>query len=879
MNDSLPPEAGQAAASAAQAADSDGGAGPGALRMLWSFLHPHRRTLGISLLLALAGSAAELATPMVAKLLMDGFTDPGGPSLTPLWLLIGLMAAGGAVGLVYAVLIGTAAERIVLDARTALVNRFFGASPLRLLRRPAGELVTRVTSDTVLLREAASSSVVSLVNGGVLLAGTLLMMGLLDLVLLGVAAASITVVTALFLTLMPAIARAQQKAQDSLGRMGGVLDGALRALRTVKAGGAERQLSERILADARESARHGIRSVRVEAVGWTIAGTGIQLAIIAILGVGALRVADGAIEVSTLVAFLLYSFNLLFPVMEIAQSVTTLQSGIAAARRIREVEDIPLEPAGPGGGAPGAPDSPAEPAAPAALPEAASGLHVRRLSASGSTGPAAGAPPVLSLRGVTARYAPGAPEVLRGVDLDIPRRGHTALVGPSGAGKTSLFSVFLRFLEPEQGTVALDGRRYAELAPAEVRRRFAYVEQDTPVLPGSVRDNLLLTRPDAGDAEICAVLDEVHLLDTVDALDGGLDAPLSGDAVSGGQRQRLAVARALLADPDVLLLDEATAQVDAVTEAAITAALRSRAERGAVVTIAHRLSTVIGADRIAVLDGGRVRAEGTHGALLPAHRSRRGHLVPQQANGRSGASYRRIARAVRTLPAPNATPAPASPKRWRGPVAAPGGGTGERDPAAAALGPDRTRGPSAQAGPPRSAADRRPPATCTGGSFGPSRALSAAERGRRPPRNRAAPGSAKAGSRVQSAPRISALVGTPVPAVATTLRTPSGWLAEVPRTSRTASAIPFMPCRYASPSWPPWVLTGSRPPSSSAPERTSSTAPPGPQNPSSSSCGSTSGVKWSYRIAAWMSSGPKPLCRHSCRAATPISGSPAMSAR
>ncbi|WP_460859571.1 ABC transporter ATP-binding protein [Nocardiopsis coralliicola] len=581
--------------------------------MLWSFLHPHRRTLGISLLLALAGSAAELATPMVAKLLMDGFTDPGGPSLTPLWLLIGLMAAGGAVGLVYAVLIGTAAERIVLDARTALVNRFFGASPLRLLRRPAGELVTRVTSDTVLLREAASSSVVSLVNGGVLLAGTLFMMGLLDLVLLGVAAASITVVTALFLTLMPAIARAQQKAQDSLGRMGGVLDGALRALRTVKAGGAERQLSERILADARESARHGIRSVRVEAVGWTIAGTGIQLAIIAILGVGALRVADGAIEVSTLVAFLLYSFNLLFPVMEIAQSVTTLQSGIAAARRIREVEDIPLEPEGPGGGAPGAPDSPA---APAALPEAASGLHVRRLSASGSTGPAAGAPPVLSLRGVTARYAPGAPEVLRGVDLDIPRRGHTALVGPSGAGKTSLFSVFLRFLEPEQGTVALDGRRYAELAPAEVRRRFAYVEQDTPVLPGSVRDNLLLTRPDAGDAEIRAVLDEVHLLDTVDALDGGIDAPLSGDAVSGGQRQRLAVARALLADPDVLLLDEATAQVDAVTEAAITAALRSRAERGAVVTIAHRLSTVIGADRIAVLDGGRVRAEGTHGALL-----------------------------------------------------------------------------------------------------------------------------------------------------------------------------------------------------------------------------------------------------------------------
>ncbi|GAA0805392.1 ABC transporter ATP-binding protein [Spirilliplanes yamanashiensis] len=552
------------------------------MRTLLSFLRPHRGVLLLGLVLGLVANAANLAAPLVTKRIIDTL-GAGGALAGPIGLLLGLVVLGAGIGLWQWMLLGALAERVVLDARTSIIRRYFTVRLAELTRRPTGELVTRVTSDTGLLHEA-SSSIVGLVNASIAFVATLVLMGVLDLVLLGCTLAAVLVVGGVMSVLLPTIGAAQRAAQESVGRLGGDLEGTLRAIRTVKASRAEERQSGRIEAGARDAAAHNVRAARRAAWVWTVSWAGIQVAIIVVLGVGAWRAELGLLEVSSLIAFLLYAFQLMGPIGELTQNVTALQSGIAAAARIREVEAMEREPqAAPGGGPAPHPD-----------PDG----------------------PVVELRGVTLRYGPEGAPAVDGVDLAVPRRGHLALVGPSGAGKTSLFSLMLRFLDPQSGELLLDGVPYRSLSPAQIRARLAYVEQETPVVPGTIRDNLLFTHPDATEAELRAALRAVRLDGKVDGLPGGLDTPLGGSEVSGGERQRIALARAILRTPDVLLLDEATAQVDGLTEAALQACIRDRAATGAVVTIAHRLSTVLDADHIVVLEAGRIRAQGTHATLL-----------------------------------------------------------------------------------------------------------------------------------------------------------------------------------------------------------------------------------------------------------------------
>ncbi len=550
------------------------------LRVLTAFLIPHRATMLLGLVLGLLANAAGLATPMVTKWVLDSLAQ-GGTMGRPIGVLFALVVVGAVITLWQWRLLGALAQRIVLDARAHVIDRLFRAQVLDLQRRPTGELVTRVTSDTALLHEA-SGSVIGLINASIAFVGTLILMGVLDLVLLGYTIAAVVIVGLLMGLLLPQISKAQTAAQDSTGKLGGALEGALRAIRTVKASRAEARQSARIVADARDAAVHGVKAAKVTATVWTIAWSGIQLAVIAILGIGAWRAQAGLLEVSSLIAFLLYAFQLMGPISELTQNFTALQAGVAAAGRIREVEAIEVEPA----------------------------VATKSVAAQGVQDE------ILVFEGVSARYAAGAPLAVSDIDLTIPRIGHTAIVGPSGAGKTTLFSLILRFLQPQGGRLLLDGRPYETYTPEQVRARLAYVEQETPVVPGTVRDNLRFTHPDATDAELFTALEAVRLDGKIETLPDGLDTSLASTDVSGGERQRIALARAMLRTPDILLLDEATAQVDGLTEAALHDCIRARAETGAVITIAHRLSTVLDADRIIVMEDGRIRAQGTHDELF-----------------------------------------------------------------------------------------------------------------------------------------------------------------------------------------------------------------------------------------------------------------------
>jgi ABC-type multidrug transport system fused ATPase/permease subunit len=556
------------------------------LRILLRFFRPHASTLVVGTLLGLVTTVAVLWTPLVVEDVLNALAAD--TSMTrPIVLLAVLTVVSVIAMLVQWVVLGRVAEHVVFDVRVALVARFLRGRVGDVTSRAAGDLVSRATTDSLLLREAVSGSLAGLVNGLVGIVGTLVLMGVIDGVLLVLTIAAIVVFGGAMVAIMPRVGFSMARSQEAIGRLGGELEGSVRAIRTIKVAGAEQEQTDAVLAEAADARAHGIKASDADAVAWTAAIGGLQAATVAIIALGAWRVSQGYLSIAALVAFLMYVFNFVSPMSELATALSSLQSGMAAAERIADAETIEVE----------------------EQPEEARPV---RAAVAGPTSML----PVLEFRGVTASYVPDGRPVVRDLDLQIPRRGHVALVGPSGAGKTSVLSLALRFLQPRTGTILLDGVPYDELGYAQVRERFAYVEQETPVVPGSIRDNLLIADREATEQELTGVLDTVLLADDVAELPDGLDTSLVASAVSGGQRQRIAMARALLRGADVLLLDEATSQLDARTEAAIHRAIKAAARTGTVVTVAHRLSTVVDADVIVVMEDGHVRAAGTHGELL-----------------------------------------------------------------------------------------------------------------------------------------------------------------------------------------------------------------------------------------------------------------------
>ncbi|MEU6273875.1 ABC transporter ATP-binding protein [Streptomyces populi] len=556
-----------------------------AWRLLLGYVRPHRRALFGGALLALATGATGLLLPLVARGLIDDLSHdrPIGRALLGMAALVVTNAAVGALG---SYVLRRTAESVVLGARRTLSSYLLRLRIPAVDRSEPGDLMARITSDTTLLREVTTDSLVGLGTGGLTLVATVVMMGLVDVVLLGVTLGVVLCAGTVLGLIVPRINRASRRAQDAVGAMGASLERTLGALRTVKASGAEHREERSVHEAAEESWRQSVRAAKWSAAAGNTAGLAMQVAFITVLGVGGARVATGAIHVGTLVAFLLYVFYLMSPIQQVVGAVTQYQSGAAALARIQEALRLPAEPAAP----------------PAPLP--APGTE----------------PASLAFEDVRFRYADDLPYVHHGVTFTVPARGLTAFVGPSGAGKTTVFSLIERFYEPESGIVSVDGLPLDAWELPRLRSAIGYVEQDAPVLSGSLRDNLLLGNPEADEDELTRVLGTTRLDGLVARLPGGLDTLVGhrGTKLSGGERQRVAIARALLRRPRLLLLDEATSQLDAVNEAALRDTVADVARTTTVLVVAHRLSTVTSADRIVVMDAGRVRAVGTHRELVEA---------------------------------------------------------------------------------------------------------------------------------------------------------------------------------------------------------------------------------------------------------------------
>ena len=552
-------------------------------RVMYGYVRPHRLALLAGGILSLLTSATGLALPLVVRALIGDLGNHRAVAAV-LMLMTVLVVANAALGAVGSYVLRRTAESVVLAARHRLVDRLLGLTVGGLDRAEPGDLMSRVTSDTTLLRDVTTSSVVGVVTGSLTLVATLVLMGVMDVVLLGVTVGVFSLTALVIAVVVPRIGRAARQAQDSVGAMGAALERMLGAFRTVKASGAERREGERIHAAARGAWQADIRAAKWQAIAGNTAGLSIQCAFLAILAVGGARVTSGAISVGTLVAFLLYIYYLMAPIQQLQEAASEYQVAAAAVARILEAERLPVEPSGRAGVAPAAALTPA----------------------------------AVAFEQVRFRYRPELPEVHHGVSFTIPPRGMTAFVGPSGAGKTTVFSLIERFYEPESGRVLLDGTDVCDWPIAQLRAAIGYVEQDAPVLSGSLLENLLLGAPDATDAEVAEVLRITRLTGLVARLPEGLETAVGhrGTRLSGGERQRVAIGRALLRRPRLLLLDEATSQLDALNEAALRETVAETALLTTVLVVAHRLSTVTMADRIIVMDAGLVKAVGTHAELV-----------------------------------------------------------------------------------------------------------------------------------------------------------------------------------------------------------------------------------------------------------------------
>ncbi|MGA5757459.1 ABC transporter ATP-binding protein [Nonomuraea bangladeshensis] len=559
--------------------------GDAVLKELLAYVRPYRRILFLGGFLGLIGSVAGLAMPLLAKYVVDAFGSNGSMA-GPLLGLTAAVLVGAVVSASGSYLMERTGEGIVLGARRKLVDRMLRLKVADVDRLKPGDLLSRVTGDTTLLRAVLTNGIVESISAVFMLVGAIVMMATMDGVLLLVTLGVIVVVGGLVALIMPRIQRAQAQAQEAVGEMGSVLDRALQAYRTVKASGAE----DREIAEVGEAATRA-RDRGLQVAVWTsLAGVAtfmaVQIAFLAVLGVGGARVSSGALEVSSLIAFLLYLFYLVSPIGQLVQGGVQLQQGLAAMQRIKEIEGLPAEPA-----------EAAEPAE--------------------RTGD--GREPVgVTFQDVVFRYGEDRPLVHDGVTFEVPPGGLTALVGPSGAGKSTVFGLIERFYEHQGGTITVGGRDIRDWPLGELRAALGYVEQDAPVLAGTLRENLLFAAHDVTEDELARAIARTRLDDLVSRLPEGLETPVGhrGVLLSGGERQRVAIARALLRRPRLLLLDEATSQLDAVNELRLREVIAEVARETTVLVIAHRLSTVTGADRIVVMEAGGVRAVGTHADLV-----------------------------------------------------------------------------------------------------------------------------------------------------------------------------------------------------------------------------------------------------------------------
>ncbi|SCE72539.1 ABC-type multidrug transport system, ATPase and permease component [Micromonospora carbonacea] len=551
--------------------------------LLRDLLRPHRGRLGLAVGLLLAQNAAAMSGPYLVMLGIDRAIGPlrAGDS-GPLAAIAGAFAAATVVEYAarrgFLTLSARIGQAVLLELRQRVYGHFLRLSVGFHERYTSGRMISRLTSDLDSIAELLDGGVDNLVLAALSILSVAGILLWLDLPLAAVTLLAFPFLFWLSRWFARASAGAYRRTREAVSLVIVHFVESLRGIRAVQAYRREPR-NQRIFAavndDYRQASLHAFRLIATYSPGIKVIG---NVTVAVVLGYGGARVLGGGMEVGVLAAFLLYLRRFFDPMQELSQFYNSLQSATAALEKLAGVLD----------------ERPAvaEPAHPVPLP-------------------GGGARGAVGFRSVRFGYRAGAP-ILSGLDLTVPAGQTVALVGATGAGKSTIAKLLARFHDPDAGAVALDGVDLRDLADAELRRAVVLVTQENHLFSGSVAENIRFGRPGADDAAVRAAARAIGAHDFIAALPDGYATEVRrrGGRLSAGQRQLVAFARAFLADPRVLILDEATSSLDVPTERLVQRALATVLRDRTALVIAHRLSTVETADRVLVLDGGRVVEDG-----------------------------------------------------------------------------------------------------------------------------------------------------------------------------------------------------------------------------------------------------------------------------
>ncbi|MBA0053542.1 ATP-binding cassette domain-containing protein [Streptomyces sp. AJS327] len=570
----------------------------------------HRGLLILGVVLGLGGVVASLAQPWAIGQMITAASKEESLS-KPITQLVALFLAGAALQSVQAFVIGKAGEDIVFDVRQLLTGRLLRSDLAAYQKHSQGDLLTRAVTDTSLVKIALSQAMAQLVLNSATVVGGIGLMFYLDWKMMLITCAVLGTACLVSVGFARKLRTASYQNREDTGEFGADMQRVLGALPTVKASRAENREMFRIGTLAERARASGVRVNAFNALLTPAVNVGTQASLAVVVGVGMTRVANGTMDMADLTAFIMYLFQLVSPLAMLFMAIGEFVQGRAAMERVDELTNLPQE--------------------------EQDGTGAKQPALVGSLAQGKGAVEFHQVRFGYAAEVGEKQEALSGVSFRVPTRGLTAVVGPSGAGKSTLFNLIERLYKLDGGSILLGGQNIEALPLDTVRGLVGYVQQDSAAMRGTIRENLTYANPYAGEADILDAVEMAGLRDVVAALPNGLDTELgdNGAGMSGGQRQRLCIARTLLQKPAVMLLDEATSNLDTKTEEEFREVIKRVSERCAVVAIAHRISTVVDADKIVVMEDGKVRATGVHQDLME-HDELYARLAGSQLHSESG---------------------------------------------------------------------------------------------------------------------------------------------------------------------------------------------------------------------------------------------------